>query len=189
MIRRVGLLLIFTTILCCSNPRNKSISQPLELEELNTIIEKDTLFKLYYSYLREGFDEMEIVKQAEYLNITYSDIIDFTSYELSKGDKIRDELKDSWQNEYGIYDSKIDSIIDISSTNLEDEDHRERLFKAKMIKMKKDTDGYKYMNPSDDYRDLFNADYVTKEKYIRSEYRKKIEPKYSKIIELFDLMN
>ena len=100
----------------CNSPLKKSVIEPLEIEDLKKIIEKDTLFEFTYRVIQKIRDLKltDDVEKAKWSDITYSrvhKIAQLYSDTLvqSKYDK---KIKSDWNAKYGMYIPKSDSISD-----------------------------------------------------------------------------
>lgn len=106
---------IFLLASCSSNGLNKSITEPLSVEELKVNMKKDTTFTEFYSNIQEVRDWIngDDVLQAKYGDITYKQIKKFvkhandTTYFKKKSDKWKEE----YATLYPKYDNQVDSII------------------------------------------------------------------------------
>ncbi|WP_445722143.1 hypothetical protein [Flavobacterium sp.] len=108
------LVVVFISILSCRNHLDKSVIEPIEIEKLKTIIEKDTLFEYTYKVVQKIRDEVltDDVQKAKWSDITYErvhNIIKFYSDSVIQS-KYTTEIRKEWLNKYDKYDKKADSI-------------------------------------------------------------------------------
>ena len=109
------LLLVSVVILAsCSNGLNKSIAEPLTVDELKSHM-KDTTFMEFYSYaqgLGLWINESE-VRQAQYGDITYKRLKNYMDY--LQDTALFNSLRDSWlrdyESKYPDYSDQVDSIM------------------------------------------------------------------------------
>ena len=100
---------------CSSNGLNKSITEPLSVEELKVNMKKDTTFTDFYSQIQEVRDWIngDDVLQAKYGDITYKQIKKFIKH--ASDTTYFKEKSDKWKEEYATlypkYDKQVDSII------------------------------------------------------------------------------
>lgn len=114
LINKSLLLIVFTSILSCNNQLDKSVIEPMEIENLKTIIEKDTLFEYTYKAVQKIREEVltDDVQKAKWSDITYErvhNMLKFYSDSLTQS-KYTKEIRKKWQNKYDKYDKKVDSI-------------------------------------------------------------------------------
>jgi hypothetical protein len=106
--------LVFITFVSCKNHLDKSVIEPMEIETLKTIIEKDTLFESTYQtveHIRKNVLTNDVQK-AKWSDLTYGrvhNMIRLYNDSLTQS-KYTKELKKEWHNKYAKYDSKVDSI-------------------------------------------------------------------------------
>lgn len=114
LIKRSLLIIVFTSILSCNNQLDKSVIEPMEIENLKTIIEKDTLFEYTYKAVQKIREEIltDDVQKAKWSDITYErvhNMLKFYSDSLTQS-KYTKEIRKKWENKYDKYDKKVDSI-------------------------------------------------------------------------------
>lgn len=108
------LVVTFITFISCKNQLDKSVIEPMEIENLKTIIEKDTLFEYTYKAIQEIRETVltDDVEKAKWSDITYNRVhkmMMFYQDSLTQS-KYTNEIQKEWKNKYGIYDEKVDSI-------------------------------------------------------------------------------
>lgn len=118
------LVLIFITFVSCNNKLDKSVIEPMEIEDLKTIIEKDTLFEYTYKAIQKIREDVltDDVQKAKWSDITYNrvhNMMKFYSDSLTQS-KYTKEIRKEWQDKYGKYDKKVDSIADYWEKYLKD---------------------------------------------------------------------
>lgn len=100
---------------CSSNGLNKSITEPLSVEELKVNMKKDTTFTDFYSQIQEVRDWIngDDVLQAKYGDITYKQIKKYLKHACDSTyfNKKSDKWKEEYATLYPKYDKQVDSII------------------------------------------------------------------------------
>lgn len=111
LIITIGIFILFS----CSNIPNKSITEPLSIEELGNIINKEPDFAEIYEGIKELREEKlkSEIDQAKFHSITYRDMYDF--YKELKDSVAEKKFSESILKEWGeLYASdtlKLDSVI------------------------------------------------------------------------------
>jgi len=118
------LVLIFITFVSCNNKLDKSVIEPMEIEDLKTIIEKDTLFEYTYKAIQKIREDVltDDVQKAKWSDITYNrvhNMMKFYSDSLTQS-KYTKEIRKEWQDKYDKYDKKVDSIANYWEKYLKD---------------------------------------------------------------------
>src|SRR5690554_395470 len=108
------LVLIFKTFFGCNNKLDKSVIEPMEIEDLKNIIEKDTLFEYTYKAIQKIREDVltDDVQKAKWSDITYNrvhNMMKFYTDSLTQS-KYTKEVRKEWQDKYDKYDKKVDSI-------------------------------------------------------------------------------
>ncbi|MDO6518593.1 hypothetical protein [Zobellia uliginosa] len=109
------LLLIFTvTFFSCNSHLDKSVFEPLTVNELKKTIDKDSLFKGTYEYIvyiRDTVLKSDIDK-AKFADLTYKQVYDFEKFSSDTiyFKPINDRVEKEWNEKYGGYEVKVDSI-------------------------------------------------------------------------------
>ncbi|MBQ4914254.1 hypothetical protein J8L85_07390 [Maribacter sp. MMG018] len=112
------LLLLFTAIglFSCNSHLDKPIFEPLTVNELKESIDSDSLFKDTYEYIVYIRDtilktDMEKVKFAD---LTYEQVFDFAKFSSDTVyfKPVNERIEKEWNEKYGIYEQKVDSISD-----------------------------------------------------------------------------
>lgn len=102
-------------LVSCNSGLNKSILEPLTVDELKANMKKDTVFTDFYSDIqkvREYVMESDI-RQAKYADVTYKRVYKYKK-ELSDTtfvNKIRNEQRELYDLQYPTYKSEVDSIL------------------------------------------------------------------------------
>jgi len=110
-------LLVFVSVLLfgCNSYLNKSIFEPLSREEVQKSIEKDSLFKNVYALvmLNKDLKLKSELDQAEYSDLTYNRLYKFVKFMQDSAyfKSINEKMGNEWENKYGIYSTKIDSVL------------------------------------------------------------------------------
>ena len=88
----------------------KSIFEPLSLDELQKQIKKDSLFGRLYDKIQEINSSLKTdSEKAKYSSITYSKICDIVK--IATDTSIFNNFRKEWINLYSGYSSKVDSIV------------------------------------------------------------------------------
>jgi hypothetical protein len=111
LILTLSVVLLITS---CSGPLNKSIVEPLTVDELRSASKKDTAFIEFYEEvqgLRKSFFSNEM-NQVKYGDITYKQLRKFIDYQKDTTftKPIIEKTKAEWTEKFGNYQSKLDSI-------------------------------------------------------------------------------
>ena len=106
---------ILLILISCDRSLNKSILEPLTVDELTSNIENDSTFADFYSGIQgiRGYIMKSDVTQAKYSKITYKRVY---SYYKKLSDStfignIRDEQRKLYDLQYHSYESEVDSIL------------------------------------------------------------------------------
>ena len=100
----------------CNNPLDKSVIEPLPLGDLKEIIERDTLFEYTYKAIEDVRNSKltSDIEKAKWSDMTYKrvDNIFKLIYDNILINKYIDtlEIKSEWENKFGMYIPKLDSI-------------------------------------------------------------------------------
>lgn len=105
-------LLLLTS---CNNGLNKSILEPLSVEELKSNIKNDESFADFYSEVQEirEFIMKSDITQAKYADLTYKRVRKYMD-KVSDTTSIKEfevEQKELYEKQYPNYDNKVDSIL------------------------------------------------------------------------------
>ena len=122
----------------CNKIPKKSIFTPLPTEELAQVIKIDSEFADAYKIIRETADDCNEVIKAKYYDITYKDF--YAYYKLNTDTALIrtkfSEWSSEWDEEYGKYASKADSILDYWS-NYKEEHSPSRFVKIEFVDFSK----------------------------------------------------
>jgi hypothetical protein len=104
------LLLAFTS---CSNIPDKPIFEKLSTDELHRAIKSDTSFPEFYEELRKAVDSVSDIQKAKYNDITYRKLFNYVKYlrDTTYWKPLYNQWNKEWDDRYGIYSSKGDSIL------------------------------------------------------------------------------
>lgn len=145
--KRIIYLLFAVALFSCNSPLDKSIFEPLSVEELKKSIEKDSLFKNTYEYIVYVRDtvlksDMEKVKFAD---LTYERIQDFAEFssDTTYFKPINERIEKEWKEKYGIYKDKVDSISNYWK-KYKEENSIEQYVKVELVEI--DKEYYSYSN-------------------------------------------
>lgn len=107
------LIILFTS---CNSSLKKSVNEPLNLEEIESLIEQDTLFINTYEFVEKIRDSKltSDVEKAKWLNLTYGDIHHLVKFyaDTTIQSKYTKNIKKEYYNKNSDYDRKVDSISD-----------------------------------------------------------------------------
>ncbi|MBK5214988.1 MAG: hypothetical protein JJE55_15180 [Flavobacteriaceae bacterium] len=111
---KLSVLLFVLGLSSCTSPLKKSVIEPLEIKDLKSIIEKDTLFELTYKAIQNIRETKLIddVEKAKWSDITYERVhktVKLYSDTLVQS-KYTEKIKSDWNSKYGFYLPKADSI-------------------------------------------------------------------------------
>lgn len=117
--KKVVKLLVLVFVLglsSCSSPLKKSVIEPLPIEDLKNIIEKDTLFEFTYKAIQKIRDLKltDDVEKAKWSDMTYNRVhkmVQLYSDTLAQSE-YTEKIKSDWNAKYGLFIPKADSISD-----------------------------------------------------------------------------
>jgi len=139
--KRIIYLLFAVALFSCNSPLDKSIFEPLSVEELKKSIEKDSLFKNTYEcivYVRDTVlkSDMEKVKFAD---LTYERIHDFVEFssDTTYFNPIGERIEKEWKEKYGIYKDKVDSVSNYWK-KYKEENSIEQYVKVELVEIDKE---------------------------------------------------
>ena len=109
------LLFVATVAISCSNPLKKSIVETLTADELARIEKNNSEFMPVYTLLQSFKDSLlkdEAIKKM-WEGITYKRVDEFIKYmnDTSSFNKVKDSLHGVWEQQYGQYSHKVDSVL------------------------------------------------------------------------------
>ena len=113
--RNLFYLLTITLLLAsCSSPLDKPIVEPLTVEELRSVFEKDTSFIEFYEEIqdfRKSFF-IEDLNQVKYGDISYKQLQKYIAYEADTAftRPIIEKSTAEWNEKYGNYEHELDSL-------------------------------------------------------------------------------
>ena len=145
------LTLLATLLAACSNGFNKSISEPLTVDELKSHM-KDSTFTDFYSYAQKlgmWINQSEI-RQAQYGDVTYKQLKKFLDHrrDTSYFNNLRNTWLDEYASLYPNYDAEVDSIMNYWR------DYKERYNMDSIVKIEFDRLWKEYYSYSGDVRDV-----------------------------------
>jgi len=133
-IKRISLLLVVLVNLCsCNNIPKTSIFQPLSSQQLARIIDKDDRFEVFYEYYWFNYGvkivSLNELQKSKYIDLTYRDLYKY--YLLGDNEKLNNTFEEEWNAKYGIYTSKVDSVINYWS-QFKDNNSLEKYIKVEL---------------------------------------------------------
>lgn len=141
------ILLFFVVVIfftSCSKISDKPVSEKLSTEELSKAIKSDTLFADFYDNIRKVVDEMSVIKKAKYSDITYRKLFGYVKFlqDTTYWNPLSRNWQKEWENEYGIYSTKADSVLNYWKKYLED-NSLDKYVKVELARI--DKEYYKYI--------------------------------------------
>jgi hypothetical protein len=123
VIRNISIFFLFSSIISCDPIPNSSIIEPLSVNELSSIINKDSTFKNTYEFLESTKIFLNTdVERVDFLNLTYREFHKFFQVANRDGyNKIDSFYYSEWQRELNSYEKKIDSVSNFWKNKLEAE--------------------------------------------------------------------
>jgi hypothetical protein len=126
---------------------NKSIFEPLTVEELKKSIENDSLFEDTYKsilFIKDSILKSDVEK-VKYASLTYKQVHKLATFSRDTNyfNPIRTQLKEEWKNKYGILHEKVDSISNYWK-KYRDENSLEQYVKVELMKIDKEYYSYSY---------------------------------------------
>ena len=108
------LLLVTVLLTSCNNPLNKSIVEPLTVDELRSATKKDTAFIEFYEKIqgyRKSFFNKDI-NQVKFGDISYKQLQKYTNYlnDSTFLNPIYSKATEDWKSQFGNYDHQLDSL-------------------------------------------------------------------------------
>lgn len=108
------LLLVTVLLTSCNNPLNKSIVEPLTVDELRSATKKDTAFIEFYEKIqgyRKSFFNKD-VNQVKFGDISYKQLQKYTNYlnDSTFLNPIYSRATEDWKSQFGNYDHQLDSL-------------------------------------------------------------------------------
>ncbi|QLE01307.1 hypothetical protein HX109_06900 [Galbibacter sp. BG1] len=141
------ILLLFTAIglFSCNSHLDKPIFEPLTVNELKESIDNDSLFQKTYEYIVYVRDtvlktDMEKIKFAD---LTYEQVYDFAKFSSDTVyfKPINQRIEKEWNEKYGIYVQKVDSISNYWK-NYKEENSLEQYVKVELAIIEKEYYSY-----------------------------------------------
>lgn len=116
MKRSVYLLTFLVSLLMisCNKIPDKSIFTSLSAEELAAVIKAVPDFADFYEDIHDDIDEFNELEKAKFMDITYHDMYKVKEYmeDTTVWIPLREQWSAEWSSKYGIYEEKIDSVLD-----------------------------------------------------------------------------
>jgi len=140
--------LIFAVgLISCNSPLDKSIFEPLTVEDLKQSIDKDSLFKNTYEYIvyvRDTVMKSDLEK-VKFADLTYEQIHEFAlfSADTTYFKPITERIEKEWTEKYGIYDEQVDSVSNYWK-RIKKENSIEQYVKIELVEI--DKEYYSYNN-------------------------------------------
>lgn len=101
-------------MLCsCNNIPNKSVFESLSTDELSKTIKVDTAFASFYQKQQVISEKLNEIDKAKFNDITYRKLYKMHQYVSDSAiiNPMLDLWNNEWESEYGIYQTKIDSVL------------------------------------------------------------------------------
>lgn len=111
----LGILLLFS-ITSCNSVLNKSISEPLTLEEVEKAVQKDYRFSFTYKFVEMHRNYLQTESQkVMWKDLTYSRLHKFinTVVDTTFQKTHEEEFAKKWELQYGQYKASVDSVYNI----------------------------------------------------------------------------
>jgi hypothetical protein len=133
-------IILIASLVSCSNPTDKSIMEKISNEDLKKIIEIDSSYSSIFksvNLLNQNATQLDSVTYSE---ITYKMLFDYEkeSSNDERWDKIKSQYAKEWDDKYGIYDEKVDSIVSYWKLKYENEKSLDRFIKVEPISISND---------------------------------------------------
>jgi len=129
----------------CNKISDKPVSEKLSTNELSKAIKSDTLFTDFYEYIRKEVDDMSDIKKAKYNDVTYRRLFKYVKFlqDTTYWKPLYEKWEKEWENKYGIYLSKADSVLNYWKKYLE-ENSLEKYVKIELARIDKEYYSYSY---------------------------------------------
>lgn len=114
--KKIAIVLVIISIIIssCINISDKSVSEKLSTSELSKSIKIDTSFANFYEEIRKKVDEFDDIKKAKFNDVTYRRLFKFVKFtqDSTYWNPLYETWEKEWENDFGIYSTQADSIID-----------------------------------------------------------------------------
>jgi hypothetical protein len=134
----------------CDSISNKSVFEELNAAELSKAIKKDSLFGDVYKGLQETVTNFNDLEKAEYRDVTYRRFFKFVKTLNAMDTTLGEKWKKEWENIYGAYLPKADSVLDYWKKYSED-NSLQKYVKIELAEINKEYYSYSRFN---DIRDV-----------------------------------
>ena len=118
------MLILLTGLSSCNKPINKFVTEPIPIDELKIIIEKDTLFEFTYKAAQKIRESKltDDVEKAKWSDMTYKRVHDIALFyrDSNAQKKYTPQIKKDWEWKYGKHLIKADSISEYWKKYLRD---------------------------------------------------------------------
>jgi hypothetical protein len=145
--KRIIIILLTATLYSCNSHLDKSIFEPLTVEELKKSIDKDSLFEGTYKnilYIKDSVLTSDIEK-AKFADLTYNRVHKLIKFSLDTTyfKPIEERIKKEWQEKYGKFHTKVDSISNYWK-KYKNENSLEQYVKVELVQIDKEYYSYSY---------------------------------------------
>lgn len=141
------ILLVAISLLFCSCNKipKQSVFEALDSKQLASITTKDSLFIPFYEFIQEGTEDFNEIEKTRYNDITYRKLYSMVEYaqDSTKMNPLREQWGNEWEDKFGRYESKADSVIQYWQQYLKD-NSLDRFVKIEFSAIDKDYYTYHY---------------------------------------------
>lgn len=106
------LALILFLVGCNESSINRSVLQPIGEDEIAKLERKYPNISTFYEYVIQVRNSQSDEMLQSYSNLTYRRVYDFLTAYADHEYDIKEKIKEEWQQHYGFYEIKLDSLHD-----------------------------------------------------------------------------
>lgn len=138
-------IILAAGLFACNSHLDKSIFEPLTVEELKKSIDKDSLFKNSYEYIQYVKDTVlkADLDKVKFSDLTYKRVHEFAKFSSDTiyFKPINERIEKEWNEKYGKYQAKVDSISNYWK-NYKNENSLEQYVKVELAQLDKEYYSY-----------------------------------------------
>jgi len=116
MKRTLSIIFLILLFSCQENPMDKSIIEPLTIEELRVEMDNDSLFEDNYKRIEEVREKVltDDIKKAKYSDVTYRQVNEFLNWwrDTTNLNQFWRESDMAWEKKYAPLLKRVDSVIE-----------------------------------------------------------------------------
>lgn len=97
---------------CSESSINRSVLQPIGEDEIVRLEKDYPNISAFYEYVTHARNSQSDEALQKYSNLTYKQVYDFLTAYTDRENEIKEMIKKEWQQHYGFYEAKLDSLHD-----------------------------------------------------------------------------